>query len=364
MNFANFYNQKTSEIIKSQREAEENNRKYFDNLLNICKKFEKEKYQKFNPIFINRVLNHNDINYLIISLNFSEGFIKCIKLYDKNGIKIDINNPMNLNNAERFPFEKLYDNCFINTKDDSEKILKSHREDNNNILRIYYELISIRENNNNLNRLISQERIQDFDSENIENEHENNSEDIRMKLDDEEINSENLSVSVSNSQMGENKRKELNEIREHREPRISSLQRPPSTTEQKEIVPYKITPENIDLNNYNIIINDNVIRSIGSELDERLLICFESQLIKEQANNQFAGLVSSSIMKVYTSIYNKDIVNIVHIHLNDTSKEISIDTKFLEKTEKINDHKVFKLDAYGKKLDYKLIFKDFDVKRK
>ena len=284
---------------------------------------------------MNRILNHNDITYLIISLSLSEGSIKCVKLYDKNGIKINIKDINNINNAQVFSIEKLYENSYINDKDESDRILQEHNKDDNNILRIYYELISLNENvNNNFQRLISRENIQDYNNIN-----ENNSEDIRMKMEDEEINSE----SISDNRVINNKR--------------TSLIKP----EQKEIMPYKITPENIDLNNYKISIIDNQISAVQSILDESYYICYESKLIKEQSSNEIKGLVSNSIMKVYTSIYNRDIVNIVHIHLNDTSKEISVDSKFLEKSEMINDHKIFKLDAYGKKLDYKLIFRDFNV---
>ena len=48
----------------------------------------------------------------------------------------------------------------------------------------------------------------------------------------------------------------------------------------------------------------------------------------------------------------------MHIHLNDTSQEITIDSEFLEKDENELNHKVFLMDATGKRLSYKLIFKN------
>ena len=73
------------------------------------------------------------------------------------------------------------------------------------------------------------------------------------------------------------------------------------------------------------------------------------------------GFVSSSSIKVYTTLYSKDILNILHIHLNDTSQEITIDSDFLEKDEPVINHKVFTVDAMGKRLTYKLIFKDYKL---
>jgi hypothetical protein len=49
------------------------------------------------------------------------------------------------------------------------------------------------------------------------------------------------------------------------------------------------------------------------------------------------------------------------MHLNDTSKDITIDSEFLEKKDNILNHKVFTVDASGKRLTYKLIFKDYKL---
>ena len=137
--------------------------------------------------------------------------------------------------------------------------------------------------------------------------------------------------------------------------------RPQSKGDAKEIIPYKIQPEGVDLNNYKIVIVDNQIVNIESKTDENLLICYQAKLIKEESSDKLKGLVSNSVLKVYTTMFNKDIVNIIHIHLNDTSEEISVDSLFLDKSEMATDHKNFKLDFLGKKLNYKFIFRDFQV---
>lgn len=320
-------------------------------LLKICEKYEKEKFEIYNGMFVNKIITHNDQNYLILSINFSESYFKCIKLYDKNGIRIDINDNFNLNVGNKFPFEKLYDNCFIHSKDESDKILEDYKKDDRNVLRIFYELLSLK---NNIDSQYENEDLRSNVYRNAINSPNAQGEDIHMDFIDEEIKSEishNSSSSINNN-MNNNVN---NPIR-----RVLS-QRFNNNNEAKEIIPYKIQPDNIDLNNYNIIIENNKIINIQSRNDDMFTIMYEAKLIKEESSNKFKGLVSNSILKVFTSMFNKDIVNIIHIHLNDTSEEISVDSLFLEKSEMVTDHKNFNLDAQGKKLNYKFIFRDFKV---
>ena len=114
------------------------------NLLKICDKFEKEKFQDFSNQYLNKIITHNEQNYLILNINFAESYFKCIKLYDKNGIKLDINHNTNLSNGASFTFDKLFDNCLIHNKEESNHILEDYKKDDYNILRIYYELLSIK----------------------------------------------------------------------------------------------------------------------------------------------------------------------------------------------------------------------------
>ena len=90
-----------------------------------------------------------------------------------------------------------------------------------------------------------------------------------------------------------------------------------------------------------------------------MTVTFDSLLIGD--GKATTGLVSTSLIKVYTTLYSKDILNILHIHLNDTSQEITVDSEFLEKDEDILNHKVFTLDAMGKRLTYKFLFKDYKL---
>ena len=127
---------------------------------------------------------------------------------------------------------------------------------------------------------------------------------------------------------------------------------------EKEIIPYRIEPNYIDINDYNLTIKDNSIALVENK-QNRIFVTFDSLLIGD--GKATTGLVSTSLIKVYTTLYSKDILNILHIHLNDTSQEITIDSEFLEKDENVLNHKVFLMDATGKRLTYKLIFKDYKL---
>ena len=125
---------------------------------------------------------------------------------------------------------------------------------------------------------------------------------------------------------------------------------------EKDLIPYKIEPNYIDINQYNLEVQGNSIRYVQNK-ENACFVIFDSISIGDGKST--TGLVSSSLIKIYTTLYSKNIVNILHMHLNDTSKDITIDSEFLEKKDNILNHKVFKVDASGKRLTYKLIFKDY-----
>ena len=126
------------------------------------------------------------------------------------------------------------------------------------------------------------------------------------------------------------------------------------------LVPYKVEPDYIDLNHYKIDIADNKIIEV-KEKESNLKVLYESQVISNEIETKFSSLVSQSVLKVFTCLYSQNIVNIVHIHLNDTSESIAVDSFFLEKHDSISDFKKFDYDISGKKLNYKFLFRDFKV---
>lgn len=125
----------------------------------------------------------------------------------------------------------------------------------------------------------------------------------------------------------------------------------------QEVVPYKILPEGTDINDYNLIIDNNLIITSIKTRDSGIPVIFEAIEIKnKKSKTNFSGLVGNSILKIYTNMYSKDIVNVLHIHLNDTSQEISVDSVSLNSNDNVSEHRIFKKDFNGKELDYKLIF--------
>lgn len=104
---------------------------------------------------------------------------------------------------------------------------------------------------------------------------------------------------------------------------------------EKDLIPYKIEPSYIDINEYNLTIQTNTIKHVENK-ENNVFVIFDSVLIGDAKST---GFVSSSSIKVYTTLYSKDIINILHIHLNDTSLDITIDSEFLEKKIKLKNIK-------------------------
>ena len=247
-------------------------------LYNSTKQESKEEimnlYNNFITKFKNRIIVYENVNYLIMDLNMTDRKIKAIRLYDPNGIKIDINQQIKFRYYKSIPLNNLFKSSYILSKIESEIIIKDHEKDNTNYLKILYQL----------------------------------QQDIKNPL-------------------------------------------------EKELIPYRIEPSNVDISQYDLDIKDNLIRNVLHKQTQ----CFIKYDTKMVGDSQKSGLVSNDPIKVYTTYLNKDIVNILHIHLNDISQEITIDSEFLEKNDNILNHKVFTTDVTGRRLSYKLIFQQFKL---
>jgi hypothetical protein len=256
----------------------------------------------------------DSLQFLIINISVKDGRIQCIRLYDKNGIKVDADFHINHRYFESIPLKNIFDNTYIFSKEESKLIIEDQKNDKKNILKIYYELM-------NPSTMASQQMFVDDE-------------------DDDDVN------------MGGNLYEGI------------TFHRPPMggvhNNIQKELIPYKIVPETVDINHYDINISNNKIVEVRNK-ESGSQILFEAILIKENQTGKFTGLVSTSVMKVYTALYNKDIINILHIHLNDTSEEITVDSTFLQRGQSVADEKNFPVDYMGKKLNYKFIFRDYKL---
>ncbi len=229
---------------------------------------------------------------------------KCIRLYDKNGMRIHIDHYLQIDYQEKIELKSLFSNTIVCSAEESKYIMDQYYK-NTTVLKIYYQYFS----NSPQKRSSGYMNYVSQYSQNLEQESNN--------------------VNLDNVQL--------------------------------DLVPYKVEPEYIDLNQYNIEISENKIKSVV-EKESLLKVIFDSQLISEEIESKFSSFVSQSTMRVYTTLYSQNIVNIVHIHLNDTSESIAVDTFFLEKKDSVSDFKKFDVDMTGKKLNYKFLFRDFKVK--
>ena len=241
----------------------------YDSLKKESIEEDKKQYNEFIKQFKGRIIVYQNINYIINDLNMKDRTIKGIRLYDSNGIKVNIKQQLQFNYYTSIPVQSMFNSSYILSKEESEKIIKNQEKDNLNFIKILYQL-----------------------QQDIYNPRE------------------------------------------------------------KELIPYRIEPSNLDINEYDLDIKDNLIKYVRHKQSETYII-FEPIMV---GDSQKSGLVSNDPIKVYTTFYNKDIVNILHIHLNDTSQEITIDSEFLEKNDNILNHKIFTTDITGRRLTYKLIF--------
>ena len=119
------------------------------------------------------------------------------------------------------------------------------------------------------------------------------------------------------------------------------------------IVPTSCQPENINLIEYEIIVKNNLIKEVKNKKNN-FIIYFIS---KNDGEIDDIKLMNDEL-KVYTTMYDKNTINILHFHLNDTSEDITIEANYLEEDEKILNLKFSQYDASGRQLTYRLIFQN------
>ena len=117
------------------------------------------------------------------------------------------------------------------------------------------------------------------------------------------------------------------------------------------VIPIKCFPENINLSEYDIKVDNKIITKITNK-KYNYLMCFKS---KYEGEIDDIKLMNEEL-KVYTTMYDKNTINILHFHLNDTSEDITIEANYLENEEKILNYKFSFEDSNGRLLTYRLIF--------
>ena len=77
------------------------------------------------------------------------------------------------------------------------------------------------------------------------------------------------------------------------------------------------------------------------------------------------GYVANSVIDIWTETDPSDqaleTLNIFHLHVNDTSEEVTFDVSYMHKDEAIDQFLNFKTDVSGRPLKYKIIVKDMSI---
>jgi hypothetical protein len=79
------------------------------------------------------------------------------------------------------------------------------------------------------------------------------------------------------------------------------------------------------------------------------------------AIDQECGYVSGSTVHIYTTKYAADMLNIVHIHINDMSDFVTVEVCTMGDGEPLSHYNEFNNDASGKPLRYKVLVRDMKI---
>jgi len=120
--------------------------------------------------------------------------------------------------------------------------------------------------------------------------------------------------------------------------------------------PVHIEPSGISLQNYEIRFNkeQNQINEVVNKEEGK--VRFEAIQISDEC-----GLVQESLIEVFTEELSPNILNVVHVHLDDMKEEVPIEAVYILPEQSSEDYQEWKLDARGLELRYKVIVKNGQV---
>lgn len=95
-------------------------------------------------MFEKRIVVKNNIYYLLVSFDIPSNVFKCIRLYDKNGIKINIDYYYQKNVFQNFLMKDLLEKFQILTNEESQNILTEYHN-SQNILKVIYKTVESNE---------------------------------------------------------------------------------------------------------------------------------------------------------------------------------------------------------------------------
>ena len=122
---------------------------------------------------------------------------------------------------------------------------------------------------------------------------------------------------------------------------------------EEQCLPFNILPPGLSLQDYAINFNkaSQTIESVSHNQDGN--VKFEGQII-----DQDVGYVAHSVIEVFTNEVSPNVLNLMHIHLEDMSEEIPIEIVYILPDQTWQDYKDFSTDHLGRELRYKIIVRD------
>ena len=93
---------------------------------------------------------------------------------------------------------------------------------------------------------------------------------------------------------------------------------------EDQCLPFNIMPEGISLQEYAINFNKAEQRILDVTHNADGQVQFEGQLIDQEV-----GYVAHSVIEVFTNEVSENVLNIMHIHLEDMSEEVPIDIVYI-----------------------------------
>lgn len=112
---------------------------FLSHKIDQIKNSETNNFKILCEVFKNRVVEKSSTLYYIHSIELTENCIKCMKLYDKNKIKVDLEYYTKKGIFISFKFPEFDNNFKIFSSEQSEQILKDH-ENSNRIIKVFYKL--------------------------------------------------------------------------------------------------------------------------------------------------------------------------------------------------------------------------------
>ena len=168
---------KSEKFLEDPKQTEKSITSYYDNTANYLLKniFEDDKLKNIQNFFLDRILISNSpkfdtVQYQNKIIAVENNYVYCIRLYDHNEIKLDLNYyylnyleeclKVNFNEIVSRPLYKREKYFQLVSKNESEEIINHYENDNENIIKVYFR------SENNLtksNSLVKPEKIEPED---------------------------------------------------------------------------------------------------------------------------------------------------------------------------------------------------------